>query len=64
MEKCGVLQFGANNLTNGASYMLDHCRILIGNYIWQIVWYHLQMSMIWSFLKLCFQSVTVGNSRM
>ena len=31
--KCGVLQFGGNNLRNGASYTVDHCRLLIGNMV-------------------------------
>jgi len=42
MEICGVLHFSANNLINGASYVLDLCRALAGNCIQRIKWYHPQ----------------------
>ena len=41
-RKCEVLRFGSNNLWNGASYVLDQYRSLIGSRIWRIEWHYLQ----------------------
>jgi len=39
MEKCGVLQFGSNNIKNCANSVLYRCRTLTENHIRQIQLY-------------------------
>ena len=40
-----ILQFSSNNLRNGASYVFDHCKTLMGNRIGRIEWYYLRTFM-------------------